>query len=163
MNARLRTMLIFAVAINIGVPQNIFAQTNAVPARASPAANFRDDALLRRAEMDVPSMARHEIDLFTEVLAVCFVYGLNQHEERRDKCLLANERYSIAYGNNDRALDKILFALQLMYGIIATVDTKKQTEEQRKKTGSDIERMVTVSRALAAAVANRNRELSRVK
>jgi hypothetical protein len=126
----------------------------------SPAANFRDDELLRRAMIEILRMQRHEIDLITEALATCKVTGRSWDDPKTLPCRIAVERYYVAY-NDGRAIDRILFALQMAETEIRILDRLPKDDPKRRKMGDDIRRSVDISFKLGEAVSTRNRELAR--
>ena len=83
----------------------------------SPAANFRDDALLISATAEVARMPRHQLDLLTDLLATCMVTELYSDDAIHRPCDIARQRYYVAYGDFSDT-HKILTAIE---GIAAVV------------------------------------------
>ena len=127
------------------------------PKPGSPAANFRDDALLNRATLDITKMKRHELDLLTDLLAICQVTGLAQEKEANRLCEIANQRFKIAYFNA-RPIDRILLSVNITSTILRHTENTKDPE-RRAQNGRDIMRLVDISSKLEDAISARNSKL----
>jgi hypothetical protein len=118
-------------------------------APGSPAANFRDDALLADAKAEIAQMRRHQLDLLTDLLATCLVTELSDDEATHRPCDISRMRYSVAYGGVN-AINAVLTATELVNAVV-----------RRARTGHVYEtsRLVDIHFALSAAIAERNRRL----
>ena len=144
---------IFAVAMVLAV-SIAGALAQAPPKPGSPAANFRDDVLLRKARVEIVQMHRHELDLLTDLLATCRVTGIVKDDAANRLCQIAYERYHIAYSLG-RPIDRILFAYNLMESIV------RVGYQDKRRQGQDIKRLVEITHQLGDAVSVRNHGLAR--
>jgi hypothetical protein len=136
------------------------AHSQPAPPPGSPAANFFDDSLLAQAGKEIITFAsRRELDLMTDLLATCEVYGLDDNDERFNQCTIAFARHKIGF-DDGRAVDKILFATHLSYRRLR-LGARVRGGEIQELQRTHIPRIVKVSQWLASHISQRNRDLSR--
>lgn len=104
---------------------------------------------------DIPKMERHELDLLTDLLASCWLYGLKDEKEAIP-CTLAYERYRVAYTGR-RAIDDILFAIQDALSFVRL----RERVGDRSKSIERLDRLLDLRKTLRDAVALRNNVVAR--
>lgn len=95
----------------------------------SPKDTFFDDTVLNSARNDIMRMGREELNSFTNWMAEC-VDEFDENPVIQHPCSVAREKYLIEF-SSDRAIDRLIHALNLEVGLIQTGERLGQRADSK--------------------------------